>query len=178
MEIDWSKAPEGATHGRKTYDGHNWYKIVDGDFCYLTRQGYWQPAITSMAECTIRPGVTEWTGDGLPPVGLLCEAYYHNDTRPGWKPFTLKYLSDDHVIFKGLGETVVSREQFDRCVADQFRPLRTAEQIAAEEREAELNRMVATVSMLDKGWARKVCARLYDAGYRKFEIVEDDACPD
>lgn len=43
----------------------------------------------------------------------------------------------------------------------------TPEQIAAEERENDLNRMVATVSMLDNGWARKVCAGLYDAGYRK-----------
>ena len=50
-----------------------------------------------------------------------------------------------------------------------YRPFRTPEQIAAEEREKALDAMVATSPLLDKGWSRLVCKALYDAGYRRVE---------
>jgi hypothetical protein len=51
-----------------------------------------------------------------------------------------------------------------------FRPIRTPEQIATEERENAINAMIDIV-MTDN--IRSNCADLYDAGYRKFEIVEE-----
>lgn len=85
-----------------------------------------------------------WDGEGLPPVGLEVEAWYSMDTLPGWKPFKLKYYSEESVVFEGMGETYASRETFDRYGL-KFRPIRTAEQIAAESHRAkfvgELNRL-------------------------------------
>lgn len=74
----------------------------------------------------------EWSGIGLPPVGLQVEAWYTLDTLPGGKPFKLKYFSKESVVFEGMHETYVSRGTFDRWDL-RFRPIlpvRTPEQPA------------------------------------------------
>lgn len=117
------------------------------------------------------PKKVEWTGEGLPPVGTVCEFLKHNSPptpRGKWLVGEIRYSSHFTVIISG---DMCEHVHHPRNCS--FRPIHTPEQIAAEERENELNRMVATVSMLDKGWARKVCAGLYDAGYRKSEIVDE-----
>lgn len=189
MEIDWSKAPEGTTHFHPMANGYveHWIRR-EGAACSFCVVGFenegWKAQDSVIVEEYVskywaprpeaqQPEEEAWTGPGLPPIDRACEAYYSFDSAPGWKPFTLKYLSDDHVIFEGLGETVVSREQFDRCVAHQFRPLRTTEQIAAEERRSAIEEMqIIREGCSTKSWSEA----LYDAGYRKFEIVGDDAC--
>lgn len=110
-------------------------------------------------------GPKEWTGEGLPPVGTVCEM---QNAIGIWREVEIFAHFKGNVFGWDGGELI----NYFSNDPHEFRPIRTPEQIAAEERETELNRMVATVSMLDKGWARKVCAGLYDAGYRKFEIVE------
>lgn len=109
-----------------------------------------------------------WNGDGLPPVGLEVEAWYSMDTLPGWKPFKLKYLSEESVVFEGMGETYASRETFDGYGL-KFRPIRTAEQIAAEEREKAIEEMseIARAAVADNPRGGVGAAALYDAGYRK-----------
>jgi hypothetical protein len=127
---------------------------------FITR-AQWQAAVDALEA----EKVIEWNGEGLPPVGMVCEAM---------NPIECRWLKVRILDHEGSVLTAVCRGEDNRLWwAQRFRPIRTAEQIAAEEREAELNRMVATVSMLDKGWARKVCAGLYDAGYRKLESVEE-----
>ena len=179
MHIDWSKAPEGATHyhpmtcqvGGGVSD--HWFK--PGFFCVVGFESNgWVPDISPLQD---RSGyiakLEDWKGEGLPPVGTVCEAQdWVNGDTPSWR--------QTKVIAHHLGFAVETSSadgddvEVGVCAAGDFRPIRTPEQIKAEERETELNRMVATVSMLDKGWARKVCAGLYDAGYRKFEIVEGE----
>lgn len=121
----------------------------------------------------------EWDGVGLPPVGTVCEFKIPEefDQASPWR----SELRSGHVVEivhhydTGISKCAVFKFKVDfghlveQATADCFRPVRTPEQIAAEEREAEVNRMVATVSMLDKGWARKVCYALYDNNYRKQE---------
>ena len=142
---------------------------------------YWTGFSWFEVQCGPPPGVrremidvreqAQWNGEGLPPVGLEVEAWYSMDTLPGWKLFKLKYYSEESVVFEGLGETYASRETFDRYGL-KFRPIRTAEQIAAEEREKAIDAMnaIAVESVRLKGHTgRETCATLYDAGYRKVE---------
>lgn len=130
-EIDWSKAPEGATH-------------YDTDFdLFCNENGYWRPSGIWVSDnkqnewgthrYVARP--VAWTGEGLPPVGAACEVKnYIND---GWDRVD-EVLA--HTTIKGAVVAVFKCD--DRVFyspADAFRPIRTPEQIAAEEREKEVD---------------------------------------
>ena len=167
---DWSTAPEGATHfhpGNDKYVPH-WYK--EGYFCVIGHEGGgWVKDLLPQPTSAMipRPTTPQWNGEGLPPVGVVCEVM--STTASGeWLEAMIVAHDGDKAVYRLYdGSYGGDLEFFEGNPARTlFRPIRTPEQIAAEERENELNRMVATVSMLDKGWARKVCAGLYDAGYR------------
>lgn len=174
-QIDWSKAPEGATHAALTggVDGHHvWYKIADRGFHFMYSDevergwltGNGGPTHTPMQE---RPVAPAWDGTGLPPVGTVCEAL--NRLKEEW----LKVKILDH---EGTAPTAVCRDEKNRLWwAQDFRPIRTPEQIAAEERKAAIDRMTAD-AQLDfsageflnvREYVECVIAALHDAGYRK-----------
>ena len=172
-EIDWSNAPEGAqyyeppyqlgVHGAflKTVDFGSGWKWWNGSVwqCHL---GMTDKRRSMLIE---RPTATEWTGTGLPPVGVVCEMRHANWGDRGWEKVLVLYLSSEYAITSDgkSGE----QHWYSRNV--EFRPIKTAEQIAAEEREAAIDAMAALSPLLDKGWSKRVCAALYDAGYRKTE---------
>lgn len=112
-----------------------------------------------------------WSGSGLPPVGTVCE---WKGTHGGyWVGCEVVALSQSQFVLRHSDSSKYRPGQFEVFSADpvqiQFRPIRTPEQIAAEEREKALDAMVATSPLLDKGWSRLVCKALYDAGYRRVE---------
>jgi hypothetical protein len=167
-QIDRKKAPEGATHfNSKTC---KFVRIVDGNVFLLGTNGRawinFGPVRRMFSASDLIPldgaqekAETVWAGDGLPPVGTYIEWF---SAQYGW-------LGGRVVGHDGMVTVVSHNDGYTGCHAHAVRPIRTPEQIAAEEREKEVNRMVATAQMLDKGWARKVCESLYDAGYRKTE---------
>ena len=54
--IDWSKAPEDATHGRVTTVGVDFYKRILGEWVYMNRLLQWERAYgTSESNCEERP---------------------------------------------------------------------------------------------------------------------------
>jgi len=176
MSVDWSKAPQSATHFVMSNESGipgGWYRADGIKMRDIANEGEYTFRLDDlhpqrMLHLIARP--TQWTGEGLPPVGTVCEyiGRKHGLTDGAHVEIIHHFHagSADVAVFiysQGLGHG----RHVAQAVADCFRPIRTPEQIAEEEREQELNRMVATVSMLDKGWARKVCAGLYDAGYRK-----------
>ena len=169
MSIDWSKAPEGFPlwlEGIGEHAKHSGWCRRAGEVFEAALGGQFR-AVREGQFFTVhcKP---EWDGRGLPPVGAVCE--WKEKTGFSWVQATVLFITESSVVMQrsdGFEWQMLTK----RTV---FRPILTPEQIAAEEREKELNKMVATVSMLDKSWARKVCAGLYDAGYRKFEIVEED----
>jgi len=90
-EIDWSKAPEGATHYTPRgldvcwfrHDGEGWRSWIDGRWgVAYGSEGFFESLI---------PRPTQWRGpeDGLPPVGMVCE-YTGSAKVPGdpseWRP--------------------------------------------------------------------------------------------
>lgn len=89
-EIDWSKAPEGATHFDPNDDvGLPWMRLQQGRWrafdeeyqCWTAPMDEDDSFIRNNdgAQCIPRP--TQWRGpeDGLPPVGEPCEVCF-NDT--------------------------------------------------------------------------------------------------
>jgi hypothetical protein len=169
--IDWASCPE-ATHFDPV--DQNFLREIDSALLiYNNKMGWKIPIYTqyglSIEECK-RPLLRrpEWTGEGLPPVGTVCllagetltlkpihpdwagaevKVYAHFETDQGRK--LAAYVSEDHMK-GGVG------------VAELFRPIRTAKQIAAEEREKAIFKIV------DDSMGRcdvQGAAYLYDAGY-------------
>lgn len=170
-DIDWSKAPEGATHwdsrGNCCSVGFMRPGVRRGEWEYFGMDGHWilyGPVDGALEAAMVkRPDDTSWVGEGLPPVGAVCEVLNNELNNPVWETCTILWVGKYRVIYDS--ESCNERVGFIEDL--EFRAHRTPEQIAADEREKEVNRMVATAQMLDKGWARKVCESLYDAGYRK-----------
>lgn len=120
---------------------------------------------------------SEWTGSGLPPVGVDCE-FTHTGLTGEWvKCHVVGYYkghlyghTDHHLWnYKGGACHVQLDEGLPTAVI--FRPIRTPEQIARDE---EIAQMVAdgvlggVWSFSDaKGDAIGIASALYDAGYRK-----------
>ena len=110
-----------------------------------------------------------WSGDGLPPVGTVCQlrtVRNPDNAFDGWGTAEILYSSKGAVVWRWQGHSSEFGAEWSEV---EFRPIRTPEQIAAEEREKALDAMVATSPLLDKGWSRLVCKALYDAGYRRVE---------
>ncbi len=141
-EIDWSKAPEGYNFALSTaagWDGGSWLK---GTVRFAKREGlghftcekgeHPQIGISSWEVIAERP--QPWSGEDLPPVGAVCEVKNDID---GWDAVD-EVLA--HTEIKGAAVAVFKRD--DRVFlspADSFRPIRTPEQIAAEDRENEVD---------------------------------------
>lgn len=168
MDINWSKAPEGTTHW--VGGTHPWHRHVDGKALFWAWGEWrdlpgWLATVGELYAKSIqaRP-VAPWNGDGLPPVGTVCE-WSHTDGIPWTGPVEVLFLSKHTVLLRhpGNGDTEGAYSPGD-C---QFRPLRTAEQIAKEEREEAVHQMG-----VDAGFStdpQSAYKRLYDAGYRKVQ---------
>lgn len=116
----------------------------------------------------------QWRGlqDGLPPVGAVCE--YHVGNGP-WFNCEIRYLitpisgqPKEVVIFAPhlFGEQVGVIGTGNGEVS--FRPIRTPEQIAADERNAAIAEMCGDAGKPDMPMrSRERAAILYDAGWRK-----------
>ena len=156
-----SKIPEGATHtfgtiagvGYRRQIGSRWEGYVDGDWVLLCG-GMPQSYVPIQTE-------PEWTGEGLPPVGMDCE--WKGITRNGWAKVSIiahgKEEGDFVAIAQAENEVVLG-------ASDRFRLIRTSEQIAAEKRDAAIKMIEARVNVV-----RLVAERIYDAGLR-FEGME------
>lgn len=85
-----------------------------------------------------------WSGDGLPPVGTVCEVLNNTLHRPEWERCT--------ILFMGKFKAVYESDSCHEHVADisedwmiSFRPIRTPEQIAAEEREKAIEDLAGEI---------------------------------
>lgn len=174
--IDWHKAPEWATGYGLMSGSFGIEEVWFNDKQYLPLQGQGSygpypfgggigPHMHNATKGQIafqkhRP--TPWNGEGLPPVGVSCEV--ENESDGGWDAVD-EVLA--HTEIKGASVAVFKRD--DRVFyspANAFRPIRTPDQIAAEERERAINDIAAMWEGQSGGW-RDFFAALYDAGYRK-----------
>lgn len=171
MNIDWSKAPEGATHKDTSCPGGFWYKfdyeVNKAAFC---QQGEteWVPSGPatayndgSMDNMVARPKVLgapsgathKWTASGQ--FAKRCGG----NTWAIWQDHEWLWIGDE---FKGI--MVAIDDEREWAVTQMLKDCREG---------APKNDFVLTeVSVAH--FIKRTLGRLYDKGYRKFEIVEED----
>lgn len=192
-EIDWSKAPEGATHYSCDDRHAPWLKVEAPDRAFWWDGQRWGrvlgfrmplpaeyvplhaagpdigPFSVSVAGERLDPLLPPWNGDGLPPVGAVCEV---EDEDGNWHECRiLAHHMEDAVFIPGPGYPYGA---YDGLPDGRFRPFRTPDQIAAEEREKALKEEMAGIVFSACGaiLADDVLSVLYDAGYRRQEPKE------
>jgi hypothetical protein len=117
-----------------------------------------------------------WSGEGLPPVGTVCERMWPSGFIEYAKVRIIAH-DDGQAVFRFMEGLRAGRVQADgQGDGDSlgnpiFRPIKTPEQIAAEDRDKAINQMEFDTDCLDRG----AFTKLYDAGWRKFEIVDGEA---
>lgn len=125
----------------------------------------------------------DWDGKGLPPVGTVCliaddkghDAYYAHhagreaniilhDVNSSGDPCAVYWVFDD-----------LGFKEYHALTGDSgnFKAIRSAEQMAEEKRRVDVEEMYNIFYNAPGLAAKEGIAALYDAGYRKFEIVED-----
>lgn len=168
-KIDWSKAPEGYPLWITDPDGiimPGWHKEIEGKYVDM-RGGFWNKSDGGFTVHK-RPTTPSWSGEGLPPVGVVCELR----CLPvgAWGKAEIKYISETQCVWLWIrddGGYQVELAEVPDAARMAFRPIRTPEQVAADERESAIKEMTANYAKNSDtlaGWA----AYVYDTlGYRK-----------
>ena len=166
-EIDWSKAPEGASHyvigwGFFKLDLAGWFICDDGEKVWR-KTPYQSPDNFSWWSNAVERPSPAWSGEGLPPVGVVCEVDWCEE----WHKCEViaHFQQRCGMVAAFTVEISDGAKSLDAFGADSFRPIRTPEQIAADEREAAIEEMT---QIINKNLANTIAASaIYDAGYRK-----------
>lgn len=190
MNIDWSKAPEDATHAGTTTTTQKavFYKDIREDKysfwndngCGWRKDAIGRPVCTPLIE---RPKKQEaWDGVGLPPVGLdvLAKVDFKKappytiinlteigidvqNSMPSFHTAKVLYASEKYVILLSLGGECMAPRS---CV--EFKKIKTPEQLAEEEKKEAIKQICidAGCPEITPGQLR-VAEILYDKGYRK-----------
>lgn len=150
------------TKGFRKYEKGQWlffdgfWRVVDwkmGDLNPVSSHPYYAAPIES------------WDGEGMPPAGTECEHQVFGCS--GWTKATVLAYGAKKTFYRDEHGNEWSR------LSDEikFRPIRTPEQIAAEERSDEVRKMMALNpdENPNQVLAKWLCEALYDAGYRKQE---------
>jgi hypothetical protein len=161
--------PVGATHyigvavGRSKVDIHSWWMREPGDNWYLWAEPSRQWALdtpSARQKNLMKPiheslRKKEWTGKGMPPVGTVCEFAggtpcpedpFDKDLREGMRVTIIAHFKSGDFT---LAAFTFDPENTDRGMVQVeqgsfgcFRPIRTPEQIAAEEREKQKSEII------------------------------------
>lgn len=103
-----------------------------------------------------------WNGEGLPPVGTVCEASVSG--MDNWFSCEVVVHHPKQIGVAGVHDLVGDALLW----TENFRPIRTAEQIEAEEREKAVLEIGHILMENRAAWTEYYQASLiYDAGYRK-----------
>lgn len=115
-------------------------------------------------------GILIWDGLDRPRVGVICE--YRAKDSCGPKDWTKVHVlaigshGDDQTLLLAEDENGRPAKMFGRIWQEGcFRPLRTPEQIAAEQRERAIDDMARIIS--SKVADRRAAESLWELGYRK-----------
>lgn len=118
---------------------------------------------------------TEWNGEGLPPVGTVCEI---KNSRMGW--VRCEIIAHKHFDCGAKPHAIawIDGNNIDQSEGIRFRKIKSPEQIAAEERLHKIrNAHTAIARTLDsfrgdipaEGVSRTIIEAMIDAGYSKQE---------
>lgn len=116
-----------------------------------------------------------WAGEGLPPVGIDCETLWSSTTGEYVSVKVLAHDEDRAVVRfttgsrKGEYDSDQQRTQYESALPI-FRPIRTPEQIAADERQAGIQSLLETFNANFEGHVLDGLSAIWDAGYRKVTL--------
>ncbi|WP_288659496.1 MULTISPECIES: hypothetical protein [Pseudomonas] len=167
MNIDWSKAPEGATHYRKG-NSLSFFRDVEKSGFYFWNehqpQWRWVEGDFPVDAKPINTAPT-WSGEGLPPVGTKCE-WLDESSSKRWLPVEIVFASYWVLVARDEnphpdGSVDISFDLVKE--SPKFRPIRTHEQIRDEAVRRMANAIKDCPTDLDRA------AVLYMQGYRKTE---------
>ncbi|EMA4491103.1 TPA: hypothetical protein ACQRJB_000008 [Pseudomonas aeruginosa] len=168
MSIDWSKAPEGCIGAfARIISKTAFFVFSKRPSDYMSREGYEGEGedgpyhvFSEYWEWIDKP----WDGQGLPPVGTVCEVK-HRDI--GW--VRCEIVAHKSFSCGGLTHAIawIDENTLDQSQGLRFRQLRTPEQIAAEEREKAVGDMAMSIQGVP--YQYPTLYALYDAGYRRQE---------
>lgn len=190
MNIEWSKAPEDATHaGNSPYEKGviTWFKGISDPASrnYFMNSGSmnaWAISSENLSAWDLieRPNKQEaWDGEGLPPAGLDVEVMQGGfpSVAFDWqacKVLAINIGSDERpqVITRDFhGDIAIYYPGIDSVY---FRPIKTAEQLAEEEKKKVIDDMQRIYEESILGYSsrlghasRPAIKALYEAGYRK-----------
>ncbi|MFK3945659.1 hypothetical protein Q9323_08725 [Pseudomonas fulva] len=162
--------------------------------CWWFFEGFWRHVDWKMGDLTpvfshpdyVAP-VQPWNGQGLPPVGTVCEfaGFNPEETLPsdpmiGDRVTVIAHFKSGSIDVAAF--TFFAPPDFEYLQVAQgaygcFRPVRTPEQIAEEERERAVKKILDVMLGHDQACihddtVQALCAkRIYDAGYRKQEAL-------
>jgi hypothetical protein len=171
--IDWSKAPEEAQY---LGDFGDWYKLNEGRnlMVWFPKAGIWNESQYSKVANHWVSRPVSWNGEGLPPVGLRCEAAIPHTSGPDNERSFIWVEGSVIAYYEIKGKAYAWFAEDDGFYPPnvlEFRPVRTPEQIAADERSDAIKQMVLAImqntSGISRGEARCCSNALHDAGYRK-----------
>ncbi len=138
----------------------------------IVTRAEWQAAVDAMNA----PKVVEWDGVGLPPVGSVVDTDHKNkELRVKILAYGAHHGGESCVLAADMShgrEGKMFGWMSDQC---NFRPVRTAEQVASEDREKSAKELYMTINWDSKPgtWENLLQARrddyrkAIDAGYRK-----------
>jgi hypothetical protein len=156
-DIDWGKVDTDYTHYSKEY-GY-FVREIKHTNAWACKDGPVLVFLDPGRQLIARPSA--WNGTGLPPAGTVCECHL-----PGELTNNYSWVTATVIWHNSKTECAVIRSSSHLAWCDEFRPIRTQEQIAADEREAAILEM----SKCADGMYfpnRHTLGALYDAGYRK-----------
>lgn len=180
MSIDWSTAPEGATHWEpRSYDfAEGWMrKDWDGWSYWSEGREVWVRGVLTCDVSAEREATFEarpqdtWDGQGLPPVGTEVEANFPVTDTTGthyhWRRVIVAVAGIPGAERECL---VYDAENTKPAWVDELRPIRTPEQIAADERRKSILHL-ANLLIDSRGQCNEYsqAEAIFDAGYRRQE---------
>lgn len=186
-KVDWSLAPEDATHYGQGEDCGYWAKSIGNQQYFINiaswDNGKWKEVSERYEEefLAARPKQA-WSGpeDGLPPVGIEIEIKIDFKKAPPYAIITLTELGVDvqnHTprfqkvkVLYASSKYLVAESCGAECLTPmscvEIRAIKTPEQLAASVRETAI-RDVMDIAQVD---CRVTAARLVDAGFKR-EVV-------
>lgn len=163
MSYDHSNNPEGATHR----SGANFYRKTGPTWMLFGSGGKWIATATDWSWLELNAVSLEaaWTGEGVPPVGTVCE---FGSDKHGWNE--VRVLAHTEIGANGVRQAVSQMGEFGGiCIGlpEYFRPIRTLEQIAWDDMKKVTAEMLSVFKSNYEGSLMDGIQSLYFDGYRK-----------
>ena len=178
------KVPDGATH---TIGLGNFYKVVRGEVYYFDNVGEF--VLSNAGHRYLKENLEPlpkapqvWNGEGLPPIGTVCECFVWTNFAGGekrWVPrpvigYSKTSMSETHMGKAGIVIDSCERDgQFIFC--DEFRPLKTQRE---KDREAFVKGLVKVLNSVPNGTSlsdlHAMAEKAYDAGYTAPKAADND----